>query len=109
MHNSIPEYVPTASISTVVTMPLHVKPFEKKGFEEVIFLLKYHQTPQVLKRWSIEKKREKILKKRRKKREKGKRGKRGKKRKALRVSSNKGEVNTLRREKHFNFKNLLLM
>jgi hypothetical protein len=108
MHNSIPEYVPTASISTVVTMPLHVKPFEKKGFEEVIFLLKYHQTPQVLKRWSIEKKREKILKKeeKRKKREKGKRGK---KRKALRVSSNKGEVNTLRREKHFNFKNLLLM
>jgi hypothetical protein len=79
MHNSIPEYVPTASISTVVTMPLHVKPFEKKGFEEVIFLLKYHQTPQVLKRWSIEKKREKILKKRRKKKKERKRKKRKKK------------------------------
>jgi hypothetical protein len=26
-------------------MPFHVKPFEKKVFEEVIFLLKYHQTP----------------------------------------------------------------
>jgi hypothetical protein len=35
-------------------MPLHVKPFEKKVFEEVIFLLKYHQNPHVLKRQSIE-------------------------------------------------------
>jgi hypothetical protein len=24
-------------------MPFHVKPFEKEVFEEVIFLLKYHQ------------------------------------------------------------------
>jgi hypothetical protein len=39
------------------------KPFEKKVFEEVIFLLIYHQNPQVLKRRSIEKKREKVLKK----------------------------------------------
>jgi hypothetical protein len=45
-----------------MTMPFHVKPFEKKVFEEVIILLKYHQNPQVLKRWSI-KKREKVLKK----------------------------------------------
>jgi hypothetical protein len=30
---------------------------------------------------------------------------RGGERKAPRVSSNKGEVNILRREKHFNFKN----
>jgi hypothetical protein len=33
--------------------------------------------------------------------------KRGRKRKAPRVSSNKGEVNILRGEKHFNFKNIL--
>jgi hypothetical protein len=59
MHNSIPEYASTASISTVMTMPFDVKPFEKKVFKEVIFLLKYHQNPQVLKRRSIEKKREK--------------------------------------------------
>jgi hypothetical protein len=45
--------------------------------------------------------REKVLK--------NKKGKRGRKRKALKVSSNKGEVNILRGEKHFNFKNLFLM
>jgi hypothetical protein len=45
MHNPIPEYASTASISTVMTMPLHAIPFEKKVFEEVIFLLKYHQNP----------------------------------------------------------------
>jgi hypothetical protein len=59
MHNTISEYASTASISTVMTMPFHVKPFEKKVFEEVIFLLKYHQNFQVIKRRSIEKKREK--------------------------------------------------
>jgi hypothetical protein len=59
MHNSIPEYTSTASIFTVMTMPFHVKPFEKEVFEEVIFLLKYHQNPQVLKRRSIEKKEKK--------------------------------------------------
>jgi hypothetical protein len=42
-----------------MTMPLHVKPFEKKVFEEVNFLLKYHQNPHVLNRQSIENKREK--------------------------------------------------
>jgi hypothetical protein len=56
-----------------MTIPFHVKPFENKVFEEVIFLLKYHQNPQVLKIWSIEKKRAKVLKKRkRKKKEKRK-------------------------------------
>jgi hypothetical protein len=55
-----------------MNMPLHVKPFKKKVFEEVIFLLKYHQNPQVLKRRNIEKKREKVLKKREKKEEKEK-------------------------------------
>jgi hypothetical protein len=45
VHNSIPEYASTANISKVMTMPFHVKPFEKKVFEEVIFLLKYHQNP----------------------------------------------------------------
>jgi hypothetical protein len=47
--------------------------------------LKYHQNPQVLKRQSKEKK--------------------GRERKAPRVSSNKWQVNILRGEKHFNFKN----
>jgi hypothetical protein len=79
VHTSTPEYASTASISIVMTMPFHVKPFEKKVFEEVIFLHKYHQNPQVLKRQSIGKKREKVLKKERKR-----------KRKTLRVSSNKG-------------------
>jgi hypothetical protein len=45
MHNSIPEYASTASISTVKTMPFHVKPFEKKVFEEVIFSSNIIKTP----------------------------------------------------------------
>jgi hypothetical protein len=73
-------------------MSSHLK---RKFFAEVIFLLKYHQNLQVLKRRSIEKKREKILKKE-KERERKKKGKRGRKRKAPRVSSNKGDVNILR-------------
>jgi hypothetical protein len=56
----------------------------KRSFWRSDFLLKYHQNPQALKRQSKEKKGE---------------------RKAPRVSSNKGEVNILRGEKHFNFKN----
>jgi hypothetical protein len=59
MHNSIPEYESIANISTIITMPFHVKPFEKKVFKEVIFLLKYYQNPQVLKRQSIEKREKK--------------------------------------------------
>jgi hypothetical protein len=57
------------------------------------------------KRWSIEKKEKtrKCIEKRRK------RKKRGRKRKAPRVSSNKGEVNILRGEKHFNLKIFFLM
>jgi hypothetical protein len=51
-------------------MPFHVKSFENKVFEEVIFFLKYHQNPQVLKRRSIEKKIEKVLKKRKRKKRK---------------------------------------
>jgi hypothetical protein len=74
-----------------MTMSFHVKPFKKKVFEEVIFLLKYYQNPQVLKRWSIEKRERKSIEKR----ERKKKGKRGRK-KALRVSSNNGEVNILR-------------
>jgi hypothetical protein len=34
MHNSIPEYASTASISIVMTMPFHVRPFEKKFFKK---------------------------------------------------------------------------
>jgi ATP/ADP translocase len=59
MHNPIPKYASTASISTLMTNPFHAIPFEKKVFKEVIFLLKNLQTPQVLKRQSIEKKRKK--------------------------------------------------
>jgi hypothetical protein len=54
-----------------MTTPFHVKPFEKKFFKEVIFLLKYHRNPQVLKRGSIEKKR-KSIEKRKKEEEKEK-------------------------------------
>jgi hypothetical protein len=90
-----------------MSMPFHVKPFQKKVFEEVNFLLKYYQNPpssQVMKyrkqeRKSIERK------KRKKKKEKGKIGR---KRKVSRVTSNKEEVNILSGEKHFNFKNLFL-
>jgi hypothetical protein len=64
----------------------------------VIFLLKYHQNPQETEHRKKEKKRENVLKKRR-----------GRKRKAPRVSSNKGEVNILRGEKHFHFKIFVLM
>jgi hypothetical protein len=39
------------------------------------------------------------------KKRKKEKGKRGRKRKAPRVSSNKREINILRGEKHFNFKN----
>jgi hypothetical protein len=68
VHNSIPEYASIASTSTVMIMSFHVKPFEKNFFEEVIFLLKYHQhqNPEALKRRSIEKKREKVLKRKEK-------------------------------------------
>jgi hypothetical protein len=77
-----------------MTMPFHVKPFEKKVFEEVIFLFKYHQNPQVLKRQSIEKREKKYWKKGKQERKKEKGN-----RKAPRVSSNKGEVNILRGKK----------
>jgi hypothetical protein len=61
-----------------MTMPFHIKPLEKTIFEEVIFLLKYHQNPQVLKRWSIEKKRENVLKKEKKEKKEKKRKKKEK-------------------------------
>jgi hypothetical protein len=101
MHNSIPECASITNISIAMAMPIHVKPFEKKVFEEVIFLPKYHQNPQVLKRQSVEKKREKNDWK-----EKKEKGKRERKRKSPSVSSNKGEVNIPRVEKHVNLKNL---
>jgi hypothetical protein len=69
----------------------------KETFEEVIFLLKYHQNPQETEHRKKKKKRENILRKEKKK-------KRGRKRKAPTVSSNKEEVNILRGEKRFNFK-----
>jgi hypothetical protein len=56
-------------------MSFLVKPFEKKVFKEVIFLLKYHQTPQVLKRPSIKKERKNIEKEKKDKEKKKKRKK----------------------------------
>jgi hypothetical protein len=74
-------------------------PFEKKVFEVVIFLLKYHQNPPSPQETEHKKRRgRKIIGK--------KERKRGRKRKAPRVSSDKGEVNILREEKYFNFKNI---
>jgi hypothetical protein len=75
----------------------------KRSFWRSNFLLKYHQNPQVLKRWSRKKKR--YWKKEKKRKKKERKRKRGRKSKATRVSSNKGEVNILRGEKQFNFKN----
>jgi hypothetical protein len=60
----------------------------KRSFWRSDFLLKYQQNPS---RDGAKKKKER---------------KRGIERKASRVSSNKGEVNILRGEKYFNFKNL---
>jgi hypothetical protein len=45
VHNSIPEYVSTTNISTVMTMSFHVEPFKKKIFEEVIFSSNIIKTP----------------------------------------------------------------
>jgi hypothetical protein len=64
---------------------------------------------QVLKRRSIEKKERKSIEKREREKEKERKRKKRKKRKAPRVSSNKGEVNILRGEKHLNFRNLFLI
>jgi hypothetical protein len=75
-----------------MTMPFHVKSVEKK------FLRKWFPPPISTKLMSPQETEQR--KKRRKERKRIKR-----KKKALRVSSNKGEVNILRGEKHFNFKN----
>jgi hypothetical protein len=72
----------------------------KEIFEEVIFLLKYHQNPQ-----EIEHRKKKKIEKTYWKRKK----RRGRKRKALRVFSNKGEVNILIGEKYSNFKIFFLL
>jgi hypothetical protein len=66
-----------------MTMPLHVKPFEKKVFVEVIFLLKYQQNPQVLKRRRIEKRKRKSIKKEKEKERKKKKRKKKKSSKSL--------------------------
>jgi hypothetical protein len=100
VHNSILKYASTASISIVMTMPLHVKPFEKKVFEEVIFLLKDHRPPPALKRWSIEKRERKNIEKRKKENEKEE--EKEKLQESLQI---KGK-SIFRGEKHFNLKNL---
>jgi hypothetical protein len=85
VHTSIPEYASITGISIVMTMPFHVKPFQKK------FLKKWF-SPQISSKPSSPQETDHIKK-------------REEKRKAPRVSSNKWEVNILRREKYFNFKN----
>jgi hypothetical protein len=79
-----------------MTLSFHVKPFENKVFEEVIFLLKYHQNPQVLKKQSIEKKK------------KGKR-KNKRKEKAPRVTSNKRGSQYFERRKTLQLQRSFLM
>jgi hypothetical protein len=76
----------------------------KEFFEEVTFLLKYHQNPKESEHRKKRKKERKHIEKKRKRKKR-----RGRKRKAPRVSSNKGEVNILRGEKDFNFKVFFLM
>jgi hypothetical protein len=97
VHNSIPKYATTASISIIMTMPFHVMTFEKK-------FLKKEFSPQIPSKppspQEMEQK-EKSIEKEKKERKR----KRRRKTKAPRVSSNKGEVNILRGEKHFNLKN----
>jgi hypothetical protein len=65
-----------------MTMPFHVKPFEKKVFEEVTLLLKYHKKPQVLKRRGIEKRERKSNEKKKKGRKREKKEKKKKKKKS---------------------------
>jgi hypothetical protein len=71
----------------------------KRGFGRSDFLLKYHQNPQVLKRWSIEKKR--------KKEEKEEKGKRTKK--APSVCSNKRGTQYFERRKGLQLQRFFLM
>jgi hypothetical protein len=77
-----------------MTMPFHVKSFEKK-FLKKLFSPQISSKPPSPQETEHNKKGEKERKVK----------KRGRKRKASRVYSNKGEVNILRGEKRFNFKN----
>jgi hypothetical protein len=87
MHNSIPEYASTASISIVMTMPFHVMPYEKS-------FLKKSFSPKILSKPPSPQEMEHREKKKKKKKEK----------KLQESPQTKGEVNILRREKHFNLK-----
>jgi hypothetical protein len=89
MHNSILEYASTASISIVMTMPFHVMPFEKR------FLKKWF-CPQISSKPPSPQETE-----HRKKEEKEEKGK---EKKLQEYPQIKGEVNILRGEKHFMFK-----
>jgi hypothetical protein len=85
MHNSILEYVSTTSISIVMTMPFHVMPFEKR------FLKKWFSSQISSKKTPSPQEKENRKKEKRKK-------------KLQESPQIKGEVNILRGEKHFNFK-----
>jgi hypothetical protein len=66
MHNSIPEYASTASISIVMTMTFHVIPSEKR-FLKKRFSSQISSKPPSPQETSIEKKKEKEEKGKRKK------------------------------------------
>jgi hypothetical protein len=101
VHNSTLEYVSTANISTtphlhnhglamlacitplrIIRPPLIYQIYLKRSFWISDFLLKYHQNPKSLRDGA----------------------KNGRERKVPRVSSNKGKINILRWDRHFNFK-----
>jgi hypothetical protein len=74
---------------------------KRKFLKKRFFSSNIIKIPRVLKRRSTkEREREKII-------EKEEERKKEEEKKTPRVSSNKGEVNILRGEKHFNFKNIL--
>jgi hypothetical protein len=92
MHNSIPKYASTASISIVITMPFHVMPFEKR-FSNNWF------SPQILSKPPSPQEME--HRKKEKQEEKGK--------KAPRVSSNKRGSQYFERRKTLQLQRSLLM
>jgi hypothetical protein len=76
----------------------------KRKFLKKWFFSQISSKPSSPQETELRKKGEKYWKKKKKEKQK-----RGRKRKAPWVSSNKGDVNIIRGEKHFNFKNLFLM
>jgi hypothetical protein len=84
-------------------MSSHLK---RKFLNKWIFSSNIIKTPDILKRWGIDKKREKNIEKRRKRRKRKKVEEKEKLQVSLQI---RGSQYSQRRKKHFNFKNLLLM